>query len=132
MKTTIRAVIAANLTQYMTGHPYAGTQATLAAHSAVPKVKISRILDGAVDSDVDTLAALASALGVPSSALLADPSDAKDRTNALLDKLLSLPLEARAKISRFIDSVATDAQPHAEHRTIASPELRALEATQSF
>lgn len=92
MKKTIRGAIAANVKRYMTNHPYAGTEATLAAHSAIPKVKITRILAGTIDCDVDMIAALADALGVQSSDLLAEPTAGINQSDIFRDTLLhSLP-----------------------------------------
>ncbi|MDQ7977167.1 helix-turn-helix transcriptional regulator [Paraburkholderia sp. SARCC-3016] len=99
MKKTIRGVIADNVKQYMTDH----TPATLAAHSGIPKTKINRILAGTVDCDIDTISALASSLGVKSGALLDDALD--EGAAAFRSKLLSLPPEARAKISQFLDTM---------------------------
>jgi transcriptional regulator with XRE-family HTH domain len=102
----------------------ASTQVTLAARSGIPKATIARILAGTVDSNVDAIAALAHALDVQSSSLLEDPVEATQRSAQFRDKVLSLPPDARASISAFMDSLA---QPQA--RVDVASRMHSLEAS---
>jgi len=115
MKNAIRGAIAANLKQHMTSRSTAVTKAQLAMLSGLPQSTITRILNGTIDASTDAVAALAKALGIPSSALLDDDHEHAARAQQFREQMLSLPLEAREKISRFMDGLAVHSDVRHQH-----------------
>ncbi len=117
MKKPIRDVIAVNVIRLMTNTPHADSPAKLAALAGIPKETIESIIAATIDADIDTIAAIASALNIqPFALLIADDAPIeRDR-----ERLAALPSEAQSRITRHIRSVITSAdnvggKPSADH-----------------
>lgn len=102
---TIRHAITSNIERLMSAGGHILTETELAARSGIPKPTLRGILVGAVDVDVDALDAIANALHVYASALLASTAPA-DPISIYRDRIAALPADQQQRIQDFIDSVS--------------------------
>ncbi|MFM0060025.1 helix-turn-helix transcriptional regulator [Paraburkholderia phytofirmans] len=103
---TIRNVIASNIERLMLETPDIRTEAELAARARVTKSTVQRILRGFIDANVDVLDAIAKALNVSASVLLAPPAAPSDPISMYRDRIAALPADQQQRIQAFIDSVS--------------------------
>jgi hypothetical protein len=102
---SIRHAIATNIKRFMTKTLDVTTDAELSVRSGLPLSTLRAVLDGLVDTDVDMLGAIAAALDVDVSALLAQPDLPVDPLAQYHDQIAALPAVQRQRIQEFIDSV---------------------------
>lgn len=113
--SAIRHAIATNIQRLMLATEDVRTEAKLAARSSIRQSTLRDILSGAVDVDVDMLAAIAKVLGVDASALVADPASPVDPLAPYRSRIAALPDDQQQRIQEFIDSVSAAHDEAAVH-----------------
>ena len=113
--STIRYAIATNIQRLMLTTEDVRTETELAVRSCILQSALQAILCGATDVDVDTLAAIANALGVDASALVADPELPVDPLTLYRSRIAALPADQQQRIQEFIDSVSAAHEEPAVH-----------------
>lgn len=104
-KTPLRKILARNVRHYMETCEHIRTQVKLAKAAGLAQSSIARVLKGEIDTQLYVIEALASAIGVPPSALLTD--DASEQQLLRFDRSLvaALPEAEKAKIESYIEFV---------------------------
>lgn len=109
---TIRHAVTSNIERIMNAGGHVTTETELAVRSGIPKSVLRSILVGAVDVDVDALDAIANALHVDASILLA-PAAPADPVSIYRGRIAALPADQQQRIQDFIDSAFAKHDEHA-------------------
>lgn len=99
----LRRILADNLAAIMESRPGLDTQAALAARSGINQTTIGRVLRTEVSITLDSLEAIADALGVSASVLVQNVKDCGAPSIYLDSRLASLSQSEAAQISAFIE-----------------------------
>lgn len=91
------------------------TEAELAVRAAIPESTVRGILNGSHDADVDTLDAIAKALNISPSALLAPSSVPTDPLSIYRDRIAALPADQQQRIQAMIDSTMAQHEEQPVH-----------------
>ena len=113
--SAIRHAITTNIQRLMLATEDVRTETELAARSRIRQSTLQGILSGATDTDVDMLGAIAKALGVDASALVADPALPVDPVTLYRSRIAALPADQQQRIQEFIDSVSAAHEEVAVH-----------------
>lgn len=112
-KTPLRDVLAANVRYYMRELPHVDKQVKLSKRAGIAQSSVNRVLAAQVDAQLSVLEALARAIGVPASQLVAEDREASIPASLDPRKLALLSTEDQQKLAAFAEFLLsqTNASP---------------------